>query len=82
MIISFIIEYNSKVVAVSNMSLKMSEGQITSLLGYNGTVKTTTIIMLAGFFPPASGSAYINGFSVVDDIDQIRNYLELYRPTA
>ena len=76
MIISFIIEYNSKVVAV------MSEGQITSLLGYNGTVKTTTINMLAGFFPPASGSAYINGFSVVDDIDQIRNYLGLCRSTA
>ena len=76
MIISFIIEYNSKVVAV------MSEGQITSLLGYNGTVKTTTINMLAGFFPPASGSAYINGFSAVDDIDQIRNYLGLCRSTA
>ena len=68
---------DSKVTAVSNMSLKMFEGQITALLGHNGAGKTTTINMLAGFFPPTSGTAYINGLSVVDDIDQITNNLGL-----
>ena len=68
---------DSKVTAVSNMSLKMFEGQITALLGHNEARKTTNINMLAGFFPPTSGTAYINGLSVVDDIDQIRNNLGL-----
>ena len=68
---------DSKVTAVSNMSLRMFEDQITALLGHNGAGKTTTINMLAGFFPPTSGTAYINGLSVVNDIDQIRNNLGL-----
>ncbi|XP_019856993.1 PREDICTED: ATP-binding cassette sub-family A member 3-like, partial [Amphimedon queenslandica] len=68
---------DSEVVAVNKMSLKMYEGQITALLGHNGAGKTTTINILSGFYPPTSGNAFINGLSVLDDIELIRTNLGL-----
>ncbi|XP_019855200.1 PREDICTED: ATP-binding cassette sub-family A member 3-like [Amphimedon queenslandica] len=62
-------------VAVDRLSLKMYKGQITALLGHNGAGKTTTMSILTGLFPPTSGGAYINGLSVVSDIDIIRRNL-------
>ena len=53
----------------------MYKGQVTVLLGRNGAGKTTTMSILTGLFPPTDGSAYINGLSVVDDIDLIRTNL-------
>ena len=55
----------------------MYEGQITALLGHNGAGKTTTINILSGFYPPTSGNAFINGLSVLDDIELIRTNLGL-----
>jgi ATP-binding cassette subfamily A (ABC1) protein 3 len=62
-------------VAVDNLSLNMYKGQITALLGHNGAGKTTTMSILTGLFPPTSGTAYINGLSVINDIDLIRRNL-------
>ena len=53
----------------------MYKGQITALLGHNGAGKTTTISILTGYYPATSGDAYINGLSVVEDIDIIRRNL-------
>lgn len=61
--------------AVDHLSLKMYQGQVTALLGHNGAGKTTTLSILTGLFPPTDGNAYINGLSVVKDIDLIRNDL-------
>ena len=61
--------------AVNNLYLKMYKGQITALLGHNGAGKTTTMSILTGLFPPSGGAAYINGLSVVEDIDIIRRNL-------
>ena len=55
----------------------MYEGQITALLGHNGAGKTTTINILSGFYPPTSGNAFINGLSVLDNIELIRSNLGL-----
>ncbi|XP_077990027.1 phospholipid-transporting ATPase ABCA3-like [Glandiceps talaboti] len=63
--------------AVDNLSLNMYEGQITSLLGHNGAGKTTTMSILTGLFPPTSGSATINGYSILTDIDKVRQSLGL-----
>lgn len=53
----------------------MYKGQITALLGHNGAGKTTTLSILTGLFTPTEGAAYINGLSIVDDIDLIRTNL-------
>lgn len=64
-------------VAVDGLSLQMYKGQITALLGHNGAGKTTTMSILTGLFPPTSGSAHINGHSILTDMDAIRESLGL-----
>ncbi|XP_078344110.1 phospholipid-transporting ATPase ABCA3-like [Oculina patagonica] len=64
-------------VAVDELSLNIFKGQITALLGHNGAGKTTTISMLTGLYPPSSGSAHINGNSIITDMDAIRESLGL-----
>lgn len=61
------IEHVSKefegVMAVSNLSLSIYQGEFFSILGGSGCGKTTLLRMLAGFEIPTSGKIYI------DDID-------------
>ncbi len=53
----------------------MYKGQITALLGHNGAGKTTTMSILTGLFTPTTGNAYINGYSVLTEMDLIRRSL-------
>jgi ATP-binding cassette subfamily A (ABC1) protein 3 len=39
--------------------------------------KTTTISMLTGLIPPTIGEAYINGWSIINEMDKIRSSLLL-----
>ena len=55
----------------------MYQGQITALLGHNGAGKTTTMSILTGLFSPSSGTAYVNGCSIVNNIDGVRKSLGL-----
>ena len=64
-------------VAVDNLYLNMYQDQITVLLGHNGAGKTTTMSMLVGLFPPTSGDAVINGYSILTDMESIRQSLGL-----
>ncbi|XP_046858898.1 phospholipid-transporting ATPase ABCA3-like [Xenia sp. Carnegie-2017] len=64
-------------VAVDDLSFNMFKGQITSLLGHNGAGKTTTMSILTGLFTPSSGTAYVNGYSILTDMDRIRESLGL-----
>lgn len=64
-------------VAVDGLSLQMYKGQITALLGHNGAGKTTTMSILTGLFPPTSGSAHVNGKSILTGMDAIRDSLGL-----
>uniref|UniRef100_UPI0037E9C7B4 phospholipid-transporting ATPase ABCA1 n=1 Tax=Semicossyphus pulcher TaxID=241346 RepID=UPI0037E9C7B4 len=61
--------------AVNHLNLKFYEGQITSFLGHNGAGKTTTISVLTGLFPPTSGTVYIKGMDIRNDMDIIRRTL-------
>ena len=45
-----------KIVANSNVTLNIRKGEILSLLGENGSGKTTIMNMLAGIYYPDSGS--------------------------
>ena len=60
---------------MDNLHLNMYQDQITVLLGHNGAGKTTTMSMLVGLFPPTSGDAIINGYSILTDMESIRQNL-------
>ena len=58
--------------AVDGLSLKLFEGQVTSLLGHNGAGKSTTMSILTGLFPPTAGTAVVYGNDIRTDIDSVR----------
>ncbi|XP_014474957.1 PREDICTED: ATP-binding cassette sub-family A member 13 isoform X2 [Dinoponera quadriceps] len=49
------------VIAVDDFTLKLCEGEVTSLLGRNGAGKTTIIKMLTGMVSPTDGEICLNG---------------------
>jgi ABC-2 type transport system ATP-binding protein len=59
-------------VAVSDISFTVAEGEIFGLLGPNGAGKTTLIRMLTTLTPPTSGTARIAGHDIVNDADGVR----------
>lgn len=63
--------------AVAGISLNMYEDQITALLGHNGAGKTTTMSMLTGLIPPTSGTAYIRGYNIRNNMEKVRESLGL-----
>ncbi len=56
--------YDSRNIAVNNISLTMPKGKIIGLLGPNGSGKTTLIKMLNGLLTPTQGSIKINGYDI------------------
>jgi ABC-2 type transport system ATP-binding protein len=56
--------YGDKV-AVENLNLKVSGGELYALLGHNGAGKTTAIKMLVGLIRPGKGIVRIGGYDVV-----------------
>jgi len=58
--------------AVDNISFNVEEGEVFGFLGPNGAGKTTTLSMLATLLEPTSGEAYVNGFSIKTDKDNVR----------
>ena len=54
-------------VALNNLNLNISSGEVFALLGQNGAGKTTTINLFLGFVTPTSGSTKINGICVQEN---------------
>ncbi len=52
------------IVAVDEISLKVSKGEVLGFLGPNGAGKSTTMKMISGFLEPDSGFASIAGVDV------------------
>ena len=51
-------------VAVSELSFHVREGQVTSLIGPNGAGKTTAFNAITGFLPPTEGTVHYRGRSL------------------
>ena len=63
------------VVAVDNLNLSISQGELFSLLGVNGAGKTTTIKMLSCLTQPTSGDAFLNGKSICKDTAEVKSLI-------
>jgi len=67
--------------AVHDVSFSVSRGQIYGYIGPNGAGKTTSMKILATLDLPSYGDAFVDGFSVVNDPEFVRQRLG-YMPDA
>lgn len=61
-----------KKVAVDNLSFSAYRGEIFGLLGPNGAGKTTTLRMLATLIKADEGDAFVDGYSVMSQPEEVR----------
>ena len=61
--------------AVNSLNLEIPDKSIFGMLGPNGAGKTTTIKMLTCLIQPTSGEAYVGGFDVSKNPDEVRKLL-------
>ena len=61
-----------EIIALRDITLKIEQGELFSLLGPTGAGKTTLIKILCNLILPTSGEAYVNGFDVTEQGKQIR----------
>lgn len=72
--------YNSYL-AVDKISFQIRPGETFGLIGPNGAGKSTTIKILTTLLPVTSGNAFINGYNLIKEPDQIRECIG-YVPQA
>jgi ABC-2 type transport system ATP-binding protein len=63
--------------AVDGLDLEVPAGKVFSLLGPNGSGKTTTVRMLATLLQPDGGSARVNGYDVQTQGAKVRQSISL-----
>ena len=61
--------------ALNQLNLSISEGEIFCLLGANGAGKSTTINLFLNFIEPSGGQALVNGIDVARSPREARRYL-------
>ena len=67
--------------AVERLSVEVRTGEIFGLLGPNGAGKTTTIRMLSALIAPTSGSAWVAGYQVGPQNQEIRQNVGILTET-
>lgn len=70
-------KYFNELKAVDGVSFSVEKGEIFGFLGPNGAGKTTTINILCTLMRPTSGTAYVNGFEVTEDPNNVRKSIGL-----
>lgn len=68
-------KYYDGYAAVEGVSFDIKEGEIVGLLGLNGAGKSTILKMLGSFLLPSAGTATIDGRSVEEDADGVREVI-------
>jgi ABC-2 type transport system ATP-binding protein len=66
-----------ELLAVDGLDLNVPAGSVFSLLGPNGSGKTTTVRMLATLLKPDGGSAKVNGYDVRTQPTKVREMISL-----
>jgi ABC-2 type transport system ATP-binding protein len=68
---------HSTLVALDNVNLEVYQGELFGLLGPNGAGKTTLIKILTTLLAPTGGTAYVAGYDVVKQADQVRRMINM-----
>ncbi len=63
------------VMAVNQLDLEIRQGELFSLLGVNGAGKTTTIKMLTCLTEPTDGEAWVLGYSIRKEAEQVKGLI-------
>ncbi len=63
--------------ALDNISLKIEQGQIFTLLGRNGAGKTTFVRICATQLLPTSGTLNVLGYDVISQAENIRKFISV-----
>ena len=63
------------ITAVEALELKIAPGELFSLLGVNGAGKTTAIKMLSCLTKPTTGDAWIGGYSITKEPEQVKRLI-------
>jgi ABC-2 type transport system ATP-binding protein len=58
--------------AVDGIDLRVEPGEVYGFLGPNGAGKSTTVHMLTTLLPPTAGRAWVAGYDVVREGEQVR----------
>jgi ABC-2 type transport system ATP-binding protein len=65
----------SGLLAVNNVSIQVKNGSIYGLLGPNGAGKSTLLRMLCTLLRPTSGEAYVKGYNVQKETNEVRKLI-------
>ena len=68
--------YKSKK-ALNKVSLEIEQGELYGLLGVNGAGKTTLIKILCGLTKKTSGTIFIDGHNLENDINKIKEIINI-----
>ncbi|NOZ50404.1 MAG: ABC transporter ATP-binding protein [Chloroflexi bacterium] len=71
----------TELVAVDNLTIDVQPGEIFGFLGPNGAGKTTTIRLLSCLIAPSSGTATVNGYTVGQQNQAIRQSVGILTET-
>jgi ABC-2 type transport system ATP-binding protein len=80
---AYVSKYYGAQAALNRVSFEVQRGQVVGLLGPNGAGKSTMMKILAGYIPPSSGEAFVNGFNVAAQplqAKQVVGYLPEHNP--
>ena len=72
--IDLVKQYKS-ITAVDRLNLEIRQGELFSLLGVNGAGKTTTLKMLSCLTKPTNGDAFVGGYSVTKESEQVKRLI-------
>ena len=61
--------------AVDKLNLEINQGELFSLLGVNGAGKSTTIKMLTCLTKPSSGDAFVGGYSITNQSENVKRLI-------
>jgi len=77
--LSIVIEHLGKryqdVIALVDLNLQVSKGELFGLLGPNGAGKTTTINILCGLVKPTNGTVTVCGYDVLKESTKVKDII-------